>query len=191
MAELDASQVSNTSSPPPINPVSTTSSPPFPSTLYQLRRPLFPSTPYQIRRFLLPSTPYQIHRPHPPSNSTSIHSFTHFITIKLNTESYLLRKAQIVPFLKGHRLFGYVDGSNPQPTPTIDGLPNSEYTNWVLQDQLIVSTINASLSDIILAQVLNCSTSFDVWSTLQPMFLAQSLAHIMQTQFQLATLKNG
>lgn len=31
----------------------------------------------------------------------------------------------------------------------------------------------------------------EVWSTLQDLFAAQSTTHVMQTQFQLATLKKG
>lgn len=51
--------------------------------------------------------------------------------------------------------------------------------------------INSLLTDTILSQILDCTTSQDVWSTLYSMFSAQSSAHVMQTQFQVATLKKG
>ncbi|KAF5473470.1 hypothetical protein F2P56_010079 [Juglans regia] len=127
--------------------------------------------------------------PPPSIGPTIIHSSTYCINIKLTHENYLLWKAQIVSFLKGHHLFGFVDGSHPPPPSVVNNLSNPDHHTWVLQDQLIISTINASLSDSILTQVLNCNTSHEVWHTLETMFSAQSSAHIMQTKFQLATLK--
>lgn len=106
-------------------------------------------------------------------------------------ENYLLWKAQIVPFLKGHQLFGYVDYTIPMPLPMVDNAVNPEYTKWALQDQLIVSTINASLSDTMLAQVLTCTTSSRIWNTLEKLFAAQSSAHVMKTKLQIAALKKG
>jgi hypothetical protein len=39
----------------------------------------------------------------------------HLVTIKLNRDNYLLWKAQIVPYLRGQHLFGFLDGSRPAP----------------------------------------------------------------------------
>lgn len=80
-------------------------------------------------------------------NSSIINSSTHFVTIKLTLDNYLLWKAQIVPFLHSHQLYGYKDGSIPAPSPMFNGLPNPAHTKWLLQDQLIISASNASLFD--------------------------------------------
>ncbi|KAA8546539.1 hypothetical protein F0562_002722 [Nyssa sinensis] len=53
------------------------------------------------------------------------------------------------------------------------------------------SAINSSLTNTMLAQVLDCNTSHEIWNTLSSLFSACSFAHFMQTQFQLATLKKG
>ncbi|KAF5482597.1 hypothetical protein F2P56_003155 [Juglans regia] len=130
----------------------------------------------------------------PEKNShlpTLISSATQFVNIKLTIENFLLWKAQIVPFLKGHQLFGYVDGSIPSPTTFIDGNPNPEHKKWVLQDQLLISILNSSLSDSVLSQVLDCTTSHEVWTTLHNLFSAKSNAHVFHTQYQLATLRKG
>ncbi|KAF5460471.1 hypothetical protein F2P56_020335 [Juglans regia] len=125
-------------------------------------------------------------------NSSILNSASYLITLKLTINNYLLWKAQIVPFLKGHQLFGFVDGTVlPPPPSTPDGHINSDYTRWVLQDQLIISTINSSLSHTVLAQVIECTTSLEVWTTLQNLHSAQSSAHFIQNQYQLATLKKG
>ncbi|KAF5442908.1 hypothetical protein F2P56_035516 [Juglans regia] len=128
------------------------------------------------------------------SNSVSssiITAASHLVNLKLTIENYPLWKAQIVPFLKGHKLFGHVDGSHPMPEPLLANEPNPAYDQWLLQDQLIISAINSSLSESVLTQVLDCTTSQQVWSTLQNLYSAQSSAHLMNTQFQLATLKKG
>jgi hypothetical protein len=53
-----------------------------------------------------------------PSTITSSHFLSpiqHLITIKLNRDNYLLWKAQIIPYLKGQHLFGFIDGTQPTP----------------------------------------------------------------------------
>lgn len=96
-----------------------------------------------------------------------------------------------MPFLKGHKLFGYVDGTLPMPSPMVNGSMNPDYTTWILQDQLIISTINTSLSDSVLPQVLSCTTSHEIWTTLNNLFAAQSSSHILQMKYQLITMKKG
>ncbi|KAF5475573.1 hypothetical protein F2P56_007367 [Juglans regia] len=97
----------------------------------------------------------------------------------------------MVPFLKGHQLFHHVEGPCDVPLPRIDESENPEYVKWMLTDQIILSALNSSLTEQVLAQVLECSTSREVWTLLHSLFAAQSSAHIMQTQYQLATLKKG
>lgn len=57
-----------------------------------------------------------------PITSPNIQSL---VTIKLSSDNYLLWKAQIIPYLRGQRLFEYVDGSRNQPSQHI---PNPEAT---------------------------------------------------------------
>uniref|UniRef100_A0A2N9GZ53 Reverse transcriptase Ty1/copia-type domain-containing protein n=1 Tax=Fagus sylvatica TaxID=28930 RepID=A0A2N9GZ53_FAGSY len=125
----------------------------------------------------------------PPTSLTAVH---HLITIKLNRDNYLLWKAQIVPYLKGQHLFAFLDGSRPAPPqllPTL--LPNPDFQAWHLQDQLILSALISSLSETILAHVVKCNSSRDVWLALERMFTSHSRARIMQIHYQLATLRKG
>jgi hypothetical protein len=133
---------------------------------------------------------------------TSPHSLSpvhHLITIKLTRDNYLLWKAQIVPYLKGQNLFGFIDGTqNPLPQflpltttePSQPGL-NPDFHLWQSQDQLILSAIISSLSENILAYVVKCFTSYEVWTTLERMFTTHSRARSMNIHYQLATLKKG
>lgn len=43
-----------------------------------------------------------------PPTLTTLH---HLLIIKLTRDNYLLWKAQVVPYLKGLQLYGYMDGS--------------------------------------------------------------------------------
>jgi|UniRef100_A0A2N9EX99 hypothetical protein len=91
----------------------------------------------------------------------------HLVTIKLNRDNYLLWKAQIVPYLRGQHLFGFLDGSRPAPpqilTVTTAEIsmpqPNPDYHTWLVQDQMILSALISSLTENILAYVVRCTTS--------------------------------
>lgn len=128
---------------------------------------------------------FSLTSPSPPS-SLILNSASHFITLKLIIDNYPLWKAQIVLFLKGNQLFGFIGGTvSPSPPSNPDGTVNPKYMCWLLQDQFIISTINSSLTWL----KFDCATSREVWQTLQTLYFAQSVAHAIQTQFQLATLK--
>uniref|UniRef100_A0A2N9E542 Retrotransposon Copia-like N-terminal domain-containing protein n=1 Tax=Fagus sylvatica TaxID=28930 RepID=A0A2N9E542_FAGSY len=137
-----------------------------------------------------------------PSQTSSTHSLSplhHLITIKLTRDNYLLWKAQIVPYLKGQHLFSFIDGSQSSPpqflplTSNENSQPslNPDFLTWQTQDQMILSAFISSLSENILAYVVKCSTSRDVWITLERMFTAHSRARSMNIHYQLATLKKG
>ena len=107
------------------------------------------------------------------TQNTSPHSLPpihHLITIKLTRDNYLLWKAQILPYLKGQHLFGFVDGTQippPQflPLTTTKGShlrSNLDFLFWQSHDQLILSALISSLSENILAYVVKCSTSHEV-----------------------------
>jgi transposase InsO family protein len=127
-------------------------------------------------------------------------NINHTIFVKLNRDNFLVWKTQLIPFLTGHDLMGYVDGSRESPSPTLsvvaaDGTesstPNPAYQTWVQQDQLLLSTIISTLSESLISQVVGLSTSQAVWETLTRIFSSQSQARIMQIRYQLSTIKKG
>ena len=56
---------------------------------------------------------------------------------------------------------------------------------------MILFALISSISETILAYVVKCATSHDVWTTLERMFIAQSCARSMSIHYQLATLRKG
>ena len=56
---------------------------------------------------------------------------------------------------------------------------------------MVLSALISSLTESLIAQVVGYFTSCEVWTALERLFASHSHAHIMQTHFQLATLKKG
>jgi hypothetical protein len=94
-------------------------------------------------------------------------------------------------------LFGYVDGTLPQPPKLIPNITsgllvtNPAYLPWYHQDRMIFSAIISTLSVETLPHVFSLSTSREVWITLETLFVAQSQSQILQLKQQLSNLKKG
>ncbi|GAV67816.1 UBN2_3 domain-containing protein, partial [Cephalotus follicularis] len=103
-----------------------------------------------------------------PSSSSLSHAH-HFLFIYLNDKNYLLWRTQLVPFLRGQKLLGFVDGSNPCPPLTIlvddhtNPEPNPAATLWQDQDQLLFSLLISSLIEFIIPTVVRLPTFHEVW----------------------------
>ncbi|GAV57564.1 UBN2_3 domain-containing protein [Cephalotus follicularis] len=131
----------------------------------------------------------------------TIPSFTpnlqHFITIKLNHTNYLLWKTQLTPILKTYNLLDLVNGTEPCPPTTIinakdnSPTPNPAYLSWCQRDQLVLSWINASLSESTLPLVVGKLTSTEAWNTLNKAFGSPSHTRILQLHMQLQNLKKN
>jgi hypothetical protein len=98
---------------------------------------------------------------------------------KLTQENYILWQFLMVPFL-GQNLFGYVDGTLPQPPKLIPDstssllVTNPAHLPWYDQDRMIFSAIISTLFVETLPHVIGLSTSREVWITLETLFAAQS-----------------
>ncbi len=126
-----------------------------------------------------------------------IQNVHHHISEKLTQENYILWQFLMVPFLEGQNLFGYVDGTIPQPPKLIPDstsgllITNPAHLSWFHQDRMIFSAIISTLSVETLPHVIGLTTSRDVWTTLETLFAAQSQSRILQLKQQLSNLKKG
>ncbi|KAL6331349.1 hypothetical protein AAG906_011286 [Vitis piasezkii] len=78
-------------------------------------------------------------------------------------------ESSALPYFRGQAIFGYLNGTIPTPPQEIDAphpntgaiikIPNPQYLQWLRQDSLILSTINASLTEDVLTQVMSYTTS--------------------------------
>lgn len=115
------------------------------------------------------------------------------LTLKLNHDNNLLWKAQLLPYLRHHNLFRYIDGLIPTPQLFDDSLTLQQafFTTWKQQDQVLMSILISSLSENLIAHVLEATSSHEIWEILEELFYAKTQARTMQVHFQLATLKKG
>jgi hypothetical protein len=128
---------------------------------------------------------------------SSVISMPFVAIIKLNHDNFLLWKAQLIPYFRGQYLFGYIDGSIPKPpkiisvthpeTFVVSKRLNPSYSQWVRQDNLILSTLMNFLLEPILAPVVTYTSSKVVWNALDDTFSSRSRARILQIGTQLAT----
>ncbi|XP_010268345.1 PREDICTED: uncharacterized protein LOC104605321 [Nelumbo nucifera] len=128
----------------------------------------------------------------------SLSSFMNVVSVKLDRTNFLLWISQTTPALKGHRLYGYVDGSFPcLPLFLEDGNSqgsnrnNPDHAAWIEEDQLIISWLLSSLIEPILAQVVGFKTSKEVWDRLHVLFSSTSKTRIDDLKLELAYLKKG
>ncbi|KAL3502877.1 hypothetical protein ACH5RR_037326 [Cinchona calisaya] len=123
-------------------------------------------------------------------------NITHLVPSKLDSTNYLLWKSQFVSVLIRHDLLGYVDGSLPCPPKFLlnnlgNPLSNPQFVAWIRTDQCLHSWITATLTKDISQEIHDLPSSHDVWVSLERRFIDQSVAHKLQLNQQLQTLKKG
>jgi hypothetical protein len=134
------------------------------------------------------------------STAASIISLSHtqqVISLKLTNTNYLYWRMQILPYLLGQGVFGFVDGSNTCPSTHVlvhDGISlqvNPLFQTWKQQDQLILSALLSSLSMEVLYLVVGCQSSCSAWGTLKQALASTSNSRIMQLHDSLQDLRHG
>ena len=133
------------------------------------------------------------------SSSTSPSRTTQFT--KLTETNYLTWLRQIKPYLRGAKLWGYVDGTIPKPsltttkaaTETTDAaeVPNPAYDTWDTTDQQIVSLLTTSLTDSVAQHTIGYDTSKEIWDCLANHFSQSSTASASSLKLQLLELTKG
>ena len=126
-------------------------------------------------------------------------TFSNFNLNKLTQDNYPTWLPQVIPYLKGGNLFGYVDGSilcSPLSITTVKEHISSTTTKpaclyWEMQDQIILSFLTSAISKRMISHVANCTTSKQAWTKLETLFASQSKARILNVHFQLAILKKA
>ena len=104
---------------------------------------------------------------------------------------------QMLPYLLGQGVFGFVDGSNTCPSTHVlahDGISlkvNPLFQTWKQQDQLILSALLSSLSMEVLHLVVSCQSSCSAWGTLERALASTSNSRIMQLHGSLQDLRQG
>lgn len=120
---------------------------------------------------------------------------------KLTETNYLTWLRQLKPYLHGAKLWGYVDGSIPEPSPTTRttatdtqlarSIPNPDHDTWFTVDQQIVSILTTTLTENIAQLTIGFDTSKAIWDCLERHFSQKSVASATNLKMQLLDLNKG
>ncbi|XP_019158229.1 PREDICTED: chromatin target of PRMT1 protein-like [Ipomoea nil] len=110
--------------------------------------------------------------------SPSLSSAHHFVSIKLTAHNYLFWRTQMLPFLEGQGVLGFVDGSvecpvaaSPESSTADSGSTASAVASpvvqWRRQDKAVLSLLISSLSDEMLPLAVGQPTSCKLWLAIE------------------------
>jgi hypothetical protein len=93
------------------------------------------------------------------------------ITEKLNEDNFPLWRQQIEPYINAHNLTEFVVCPRVPPQFLDDaaraaGTTNPAYTAWRSRDGMLLSWLQSTISREILARVIGCSFSYELWDRL-------------------------
>ncbi|XP_019196066.1 PREDICTED: uncharacterized protein LOC109189899 [Ipomoea nil] len=123
----------------------------------------------------------------------------HYVSLKLTATNYLFWRAQLVPFLRGQNLYGFVDGTSvcpseflPSPSSsTVSPTVNPLYTDWVQQDQSISSMLYSSMAEEVLYLAIGHTTARAVWVLVETALGSTSCSRTLSLLTQLQGLQQG
>ncbi|XP_019200264.1 PREDICTED: uncharacterized protein LOC109193893 [Ipomoea nil] len=126
--------------------------------------------------------------------------------MKLTTKNFLFWRTQLVPFLRGQGLLGYVTGDTPCPPTTLESPASGEAASgattttttsnpahglWIQQDQSILSLLVSSMADEVLYLVVGRTTSHEVWSSITAALGSSTRARCLNLLAQFQSLRQG
>ncbi|XP_019183648.1 PREDICTED: uncharacterized protein LOC109178470 [Ipomoea nil] len=135
-----------------------------------------------------------------PNTLTSAH---HFVSLKLMHHDYLYWRTQVIPFLRGQGLLGFVDGTRPCPSSHLEipagsgpddvasSTENPAYGIWVQQDASILSLLISSLSEEVMYLALGRTTSRCVWLATETALRSSTEVRSLNLLGQIQTLRQG
>uniref|UniRef100_A0A803PRC9 Retrotransposon Copia-like N-terminal domain-containing protein n=1 Tax=Cannabis sativa TaxID=3483 RepID=A0A803PRC9_CANSA len=121
--------------------------------------------------------------------------FNHNISICLNDHNFLLWKQQVLAAIRGNQLLKYI-----KEPPRAEFLNDADrdnnrinlmYSEWEVQDQLLVSWLLSSMIESLLTRMVGCNSSLQIWNSLEKHFTLQVSSKIMEFRIKPQNLKKG
>lgn len=120
------------------------------------------------------------------------------VPVRLDSSNYLFWRFQVESMLKAHSLFDIVDGSNKCPPKNLRDdkgnlltETNPAYSQWIAQDQALITLINATLSKSAFSLVIGCKSSKEVWTALEKRFSSLTRSYIHELKSALHTVSKN
>jgi hypothetical protein len=103
------------------------------------------------------------------SSAFNIPHMNHSPSIKLTKDNHMALQFQLLAYLRGQDVYGFIGGTVPPLDQLIVNLvttlgapvmiANPEYLSWYQRDQLIISVLLSTLSDSYVFHAVGCTTS--------------------------------
>ncbi|KAK0598074.1 hypothetical protein LWI29_031379 [Acer saccharum] len=125
----------------------------------------------------------------------------HFnLQVKLDN-NYVQWKAHVFPVIRAFQLEDYVLDTKAIPSKFVETgsanggdkqlVLNKKYVTWIRSNQLLLSWLFSAISQNVIGQVTDCTSSREVCRVLEQLFSQQSLAKVLQLKHQLQNIKKG
>jgi hypothetical protein len=117
------------------------------------------------------------------------------ISVQLKREIYHYWSYVMKNFLKGKRMWGYIDGTSVKPTNNADKKDEAKYATeletWDANNSKIITWINNSVSQSIGVQLAKYDTAKEVWDHLKRLFVQSNFAKRYQLEGDIRGLKQN
>ncbi|XP_019189247.1 PREDICTED: uncharacterized protein LOC109183636 [Ipomoea nil] len=129
--------------------------------------------------------------------SGSLTSAHHFVSLKLTSQNYLFWQTQMLLFLEGQGLLGFIDGSTPFLTASPDSAPavvsdlSTRQLVWRRQDKAILSMLISSLSEETLRFAVGKGTSRQLWQVIEQTLGSSTRSRALRLLDELQGLRQG
>ncbi|XP_019191193.1 PREDICTED: uncharacterized protein LOC109185693 [Ipomoea nil] len=134
----------------------------------------------------------------------SLSSARHFVSLKLTIHNYLFWRTQMLPFLEGQGLIGFVDGTLACSTgaapvestaessgAAASGASASASEQWRRQDKVILSLLISSLSDEMMHMAVGRSTPRALWLAIEQELGSATRSRALRLLGELQALSQG
>lgn len=140
------------------------------------------------------SPPFPAHSPH-------LTSLNQPFSLKLDHNNFILWKTMVSTIVRGHRLHGYLSGTKscpPEFLPAEGGTGeddelqiNTEYEQWIINDQLLMGWLYSSMSEAIATEVMGSTSAADLWRALENLYGAHSKSKMDDTRTLIQSTRKG
>ncbi|GAB2294442.1 hypothetical protein Dimus_038297 [Dionaea muscipula] len=107
--------------------------------------------------------------------------------IVLDESNYPSWVFRMESFLRGQKLFEFIDGSKPCPPQT----ETQAYADWNVTDQNIINIVGQTLSPVAIRCVVGSKTSKEMWENLKKKFADSNRQNIVQLKTNFQSIKKG
>uniref|UniRef100_A0A803PXS9 Integrase catalytic domain-containing protein n=1 Tax=Cannabis sativa TaxID=3483 RepID=A0A803PXS9_CANSA len=114
------------------------------------------------------------------------------LNLRLDRTNFLFWRSLVLAAVRAYDLDGYILGTIQAPDRLLAGnVPNPTYQNWIRFDQFLMHWLMNSISELMLAHIINCQSSAEIWNVFNQLFATRSRASLLQVRGLLQSTKKG